>query len=67
MKKLQLDLDRLEVETFVTREEERKPGTVNANEVTVPISCDGTCDISCYEGSCAGTTCVEGSCPPGCP
>jgi hypothetical protein len=58
MKKLQLDLDRLAVESFETvRASDARAGTVQAREYTTPCECTicktcETCDLSCMVGTC---------------
>lgn len=64
-RKLKLELEALEVESFAT---ERGPapatGTVHAHERTeincsLWISCEGTCEVSCWGSceTCDGTSC----------
>lgn len=66
MKKLRLDLDSLEVESFDTAEADEKRGTVQARATAYPggPSCVNTCNVndwtcweSCGYGTCAGATC----------
>ncbi|HEX8905064.1 MAG TPA: hypothetical protein VF771_09505 [Longimicrobiaceae bacterium] len=74
MRKLKLDLDKLQVDTFETAEEGRGAGTVEAFRVRAvtgyPLSCwqscwpDDTCP-GCTEG-CATNTC-DATCPATCP
>jgi len=45
MKKMKLDLARLEVETFVTYVSASSRGTVHANGSCATYSCQGTCGI----------------------
>lgn len=70
MRKLKLDLDDLEVESFTTSPKEARGGTVVGYETRIacgvetvdyPKSCDGVC-TSYYctdEDSCSPTWCVE--------
>ena len=62
MKKLALNLDALQVQSFATVEYVRVPGTVHAAQNTGPTGC--TCGIWPYPTECENTcrTCNDPSC-----
>ena len=47
MKKVELTLDALRVESFSTTEVAQETGTVHAHEFTPRFSCGDTCNESC--------------------
>jgi hypothetical protein len=66
MKKLTLDLNALEVQSFATEPATPNRGTVRAEQCTCPTACtcpgcptcDETCPDTCYETCAAGFTCA---------
>jgi hypothetical protein len=58
MRKLKLQVDSLEVQSFHTSHGVPRPGTVRAH-ATYGESCEGTCNTDCW-GACGGTA---GTCP----
>jgi hypothetical protein len=76
MKKLRLEIDEIQVETFETGDEESTRGTVHGHHPTAWGTCtcecshDGTCDPdwgSGHQYSCSPTMCNETECEIFCP
>lgn len=77
MKKLKLEIDSLEIESFSTAAGQEPAGTVEAHATRNQNTCGATCDASCF-GSCDHTcdytckcvfteprqTCLEPCVPP---
>lgn len=57
MKKLRMDVDRLSVESFETKEEKKPEGTVKGHDCYTPAAGGYTCDLAartCRWDSCDG-------------
>lgn len=71
MKKLRLDLDELEVESFDTRGGAREKGTVVGEQCSCggtcypQATCPQTCAYTCDDPTCA-YTCDDATCPASC-
>ena len=67
MKKLRMDVDRLSVESFETKEEKRPEGTVAGHACYTPgaggYTCDrwaNTCNVDSCDGICSTHFCTGG-------
>lgn len=63
MKKLKLDIEAIEVESFDTEAATRGKGTVMAKAITEPFYCDDSVASGCYtDDGCCGAETYGGAC-----
>jgi hypothetical protein len=62
MKKLKLDIEAIEVESFDTRAATRGKEAVMAKAITEPFCCDNSVGTGCTDDGCCGAETYGGAC-----